>query len=249
MAYRDAVKLFSDQLTHDRDKIAFVGSKAHLRDIQNTVRSALERYEGRHARRATTAWLSKTASHIHFYGKIFDVISQHHPEYVALGWGALKFFLTAVINHEDVNTALATALLEIGDLLPRVELASSLYPTARMKSAITTLYAYLLKFFIRARNWYNEGSWKRIVHSVTRPSELRYKDLLQQIDRASNEIDQLTRSAAQAEVRTIHDKIDVLQRNMSIIQTDLTLARSGILDLQVPVVCWSPVSLPHSLYI
>jgi hypothetical protein len=103
MAYRDAVKLFSDQLTHDRDKIAFVGSKAHLRDIQNTVRSALERYEGRHARRATTAWLSKTASHIHFYGKIFDVISQHHPEYVALGWGALKFFLTVFLPFSGLS--------------------------------------------------------------------------------------------------------------------------------------------------
>lgn len=120
-----------------------------------------------------------------------------------------------VINHEDVNTALANALLEIGDLLPRVELASALYPTERMKSAMTTLYAYLLKFFIRSRNWYNEGSWKRIVHSITRPSELRYKDLLEKIGRASNEITQLSQSASQAEVRTIHDKIDALQRNMT----------------------------------
>lgn len=108
-----------------------------------------------------------------------------------------------------------------------------------MKSAITTLYAYLLKFFIRARNWYNEGSWKRIVHSITRPSELRYKDLLQHISRASKEVDNLCRSASQAEVRTIHDKIDALQRSVGIMQSDLTLTKSGILDLQTPISCQS----------
>ncbi|KAK0639832.1 hypothetical protein B0T16DRAFT_248703 [Cercophora newfieldiana] len=235
MVYQDAVKLFSSDMTSDLNKIAFVNSSACLQDIQNAMKGALESYQGRPARRATVVWLSKAASHIQFYGRVFDVMAQHHPEYLALGWGAVKFFLMAVINHEDVNTALATGLLEIGELLPRVELASTLYPTARMKSAITTLYAYLLKFFIRARNWYNEGSWKRIVHSITRPSELRYKDLLQHISRASNEIDQLSRSASQAEIRTVHDKMDALQRNMDLIKNDLTLTKSGILDLQAPV--------------
>ena len=26
-----------------------------------------------------------------YYGNIFDVFAQHHPEYVALAWGAMKF--------------------------------------------------------------------------------------------------------------------------------------------------------------
>jgi len=28
-----------------------------------------------------------------YYGKIMDTLAQHHPEYVALVWGAMKFVL------------------------------------------------------------------------------------------------------------------------------------------------------------
>lgn len=64
-----------------------------MQDIQAVVESAFESYQQRRKSRALMEWLSKAASHIQFYGKVFDVVSQHHPEYVALGWGAVKFFL------------------------------------------------------------------------------------------------------------------------------------------------------------
>jgi hypothetical protein len=28
-----------------------------------------------------------------YYGPVFDMLSQHHPEYVALAWGSVKFVL------------------------------------------------------------------------------------------------------------------------------------------------------------
>jgi hypothetical protein len=28
-----------------------------------------------------------------YYGKVFDTLAQHHPEYVALAWGAVKLVL------------------------------------------------------------------------------------------------------------------------------------------------------------
>ena len=36
-------------------------------------------------------WLVALSERITCYGQIFDVLVQHHPEYVALAWGAFKF--------------------------------------------------------------------------------------------------------------------------------------------------------------
>ncbi|KAK0724041.1 hypothetical protein B0H67DRAFT_482926 [Lasiosphaeris hirsuta] len=238
-AYDDAVRKFGNDLTSDAKKVAFVNSTAHLVDVQTIVNKALESYDGTSGNRphqTAKKWVRKVANSIEFYGKVLYVISQHHPEYVALGWGAMKFFLRAITNHENITNTLANALSDIGDMLPRVELASTLYPTARMKSAISNLYAYLLRFFIRARDWYEEGTWKRIVHSITRPAELRYADLLAQIGQISKRISLLSRSAEQAETRAIHQKIDSIQAMAQTTSQSTDAMRATIYELQATVV-------------
>lgn len=73
-----------------------------------------------------------------------------------------------------------------------------------MKSALADLYAYTIKFFIRAIEWFRENPFQHILHSITRPPELRYKDLLEDIESQSRRLDQLAASGSQAEVRAIH---------------------------------------------
>ena len=77
-----------------------------------------------------------------------------------------------------------------------------------MKNAIADLYASLLRFLIRARDWYDEGKLQHFYHSITRPTELRYSDLLEQIAQSSRLIDQLAVSGQQAEFRDMHAKIN-----------------------------------------
>ena len=36
-------------------------------------------------------WINAFASRVTYYGDILDMLVQHHPEYVALAWGAFKF--------------------------------------------------------------------------------------------------------------------------------------------------------------
>jgi len=37
-----------------------------------------------------------------YYAQIMDVMSQHHPEYVSLVWGLLKFiFVVRLSNFDD----------------------------------------------------------------------------------------------------------------------------------------------------
>ena len=34
-----------------------------------------------------------------YYGKVLDMLAQHHPEYVALAWGTVKLVLTVSRRH------------------------------------------------------------------------------------------------------------------------------------------------------
>ncbi|ORY62069.1 uncharacterized protein BCR38DRAFT_345749, partial [Pseudomassariella vexata] len=57
-------------------------------------------------------------------------------------------------------------------LLPQVELASILYPIARMRVSVERLCARLLNFLVMAHGWWRESRIGRVNHSVTRPPEL-----------------------------------------------------------------------------
>lgn len=110
----------------------------------------------------------------------------------------------AVLNHEKVVSTLANAISQIAEALPHVEIRSIIYPTQRMEAAVTDLYASILKFLVRARDWYEEGRFKHFLHSITRPVELRYNDLLQDIAENSNLIRQIAELGHQAESRDVH---------------------------------------------
>ena len=79
-----------------------------------------------------------------------------------------------------------------------------------MKAAVVELYTCIIQFFIRADSWYREGRFLHLLHSVTRPPELRYKDLIESITTCSQNIDQLASSASRAELRVVHEKLDLL---------------------------------------
>ena len=48
--------------------------------------------------------LERLSARIMYYGKVMDTLAQHHPEYVALVWGAMKFVLT--VSHPKFKPAL-----------------------------------------------------------------------------------------------------------------------------------------------
>jgi hypothetical protein len=115
--------------------------------------------------------------------------------------------MQAVLNHENAIACLSKGIARIAAVLPRVELAALLYPTKRMKVAIEELYAYILRFFIWAHDWYTEGKFRHLIHSITRPAELRYQDLLEIIAECSRNIDQFAVAGTQVELRDMHKKL------------------------------------------
>jgi hypothetical protein len=70
--------------------------KASVKDVVAVVETAKKDYEDnsrqqKHADMRQS--LERLSSRIMYYGKVMDTLAQHHPEYVALVWGAMKFVL------------------------------------------------------------------------------------------------------------------------------------------------------------
>jgi len=59
------------------------------------VEDAKLEYSTKHGRMNEKArkWVNVLASRVTHYGAVLDTLAQHHPEYVALAWGAIKFIL------------------------------------------------------------------------------------------------------------------------------------------------------------
>ncbi|KAL8369868.1 hypothetical protein RB595_000291 [Gaeumannomyces hyphopodioides] len=106
-------------------------------------------------------------------------------------------------NHESTMSLIAKGISQIADKLSHVELATVLYPTERMREAVGRLYADIIQFLIRAHNWCKEGRFLHLVHAVTRPAELRYKDLLERIDEGARTVERLKDAGAQVELREV----------------------------------------------
>lgn len=88
--YKCAIERFVRDGTQDERKIAFAQTAACLQDVESLVIRAKKDYESSRNQRLNK-WLGRVSSRLMYYGNIFDVLAQHHPEYVALAWGAMKF--------------------------------------------------------------------------------------------------------------------------------------------------------------
>jgi hypothetical protein len=88
-----------------------------VKDIFSVVETAKKQYEDRsreHKHTGMRQSLERLSSRIMYYGKVMDTLAQHHPEYVALVWGAMKFVLTVCCNMVSIHSRLqkANALLK-----------------------------------------------------------------------------------------------------------------------------------------
>ena len=119
-----------------------------------------------------------------------------------------------MINHEELITKMAQVLSQIGDILPQAELKAVLFPTEYMLALVSRVYALLIKFLQRALAWYTEGKLMHFLHSITRPAEIRFKDLLEEIAESSRSIDRLAVSLSQAEQRDMHLRLIRVEENI-----------------------------------
>ncbi|KAH7131793.1 hypothetical protein B0J11DRAFT_547899 [Dendryphion nanum] len=240
-AYANAVEHLKIELGLKDGDFLSTGNHATMQDVRDAVDQAKQGYQNAsesHSRARKS--LEKLATRIMYYGRVFDVLAQHHPEYVALAWGSLKFVLMGIINHANLVEKLAQAITAIGDILPRAELSAELYQTDLMKTALSRLYGSILLFFQLCMKWFNKSSAGRLWASIKTPFELRYEPIFEQIQDCSTLVDDLSNTGMRVEIRGVrtltescHSKGLDIDRRLQEIETKLDISMKQLWQLGV----------------
>lgn len=146
---------------------------------------------------------------------IFDTFAQHHPEYVSLAWGAMKFLFISVLNHEELLSEISKAISNLAEVLPRTELHSILYPTARMQEAVSLLYAKIMEFVVKAIKWCKKGKAMHAIAAIAHPFELKFKSIIEEITRRSRVVDEVANAASKAEIRGLTLEVHQLHKSVA----------------------------------
>ena len=97
-AFTKAKTIFSQNLTKDEQKKSFIRQKTSIEDILKVVNQAKDQYDQKSHTAKAWRWLSAFSSRFMYYGAVLDTLSQHHPEYVSLAWGAIKFIFVVILG-------------------------------------------------------------------------------------------------------------------------------------------------------
>jgi hypothetical protein len=93
-AYQKAINDLKIEVRVAGGAAVWAENHATIDDIWITVQQVKEKYDDMSKEhRGARKWLEKLSCRIMYYGKVLDVLAQHHPEYVALAWGAMKLVL------------------------------------------------------------------------------------------------------------------------------------------------------------
>ncbi|KAI0192307.1 hypothetical protein EV127DRAFT_468893 [Xylaria flabelliformis] len=232
--FRDTLTEFSSEISHDKDKLNWFTISGHgnIESVLTSVVEARVAYEARKGESKVREALVSFSEKIHYYSGILDVLVSHHPEYVALAYGAIKFLFVGVVNHQKLLTQLCTGLSNIADILPRAALIMRLYATMHVRQVIVAIYTNVLKFLLRALSWYRESKVMHIIHAITRPAELRYNDLLATILSLSSRMTENALASSHAEQQDMHTDLSTLVHWKSHIEKKVDEVMSHLLEVK-----------------
>ncbi|THX92860.1 hypothetical protein D6D03_10303 [Aureobasidium pullulans] len=218
-AYKAAVVTFKQELGNGPNAL-LLGTATCMDDILAAINDTRAQYALNQSKwNKISEWLDLASSRVMYYSNVLDALAQHHPEYVSLAWGAIKFVLMGVVNHSELLTKFATAFSEIGEALESALCSARLYGTVDMQTHISELYLQIMRFLEKAVKWYSQNTFKRVVSSMGRPWALSWKDNVDNIHALVAKVKDKSQTAMYAELRDTH---------VSVHNTELSVRKSGL---------------------
>lgn len=226
-AYDEALKTFKKELGNSGDTL-WLDGQTTMAGILSVVGQARSKAFPENARWSKISeGLDKISSRVIFYGGVLDALSQHHPEYVSLAWGALKFVLMVksnifgaywenfadarkgIINHGELLHKFVQAFVEIGDALNSATCIALLYDTTEIEATTSQLYLQMMRFLGKAVEWYAKHPIRRMLSAIAGPWELKYEDSLEGIRSCATRVKDHAIRASWAELRVVHDSVNI----------------------------------------
>lgn len=96
-----------------------------------------------------------------------------------------------------------------------MDVIKDLYPIPQVEHLTVSIYAQILKFLLRALNWYRESRLEHAIHAITQPVELRFDDIIYGINRLSRNLTEMALASSHAEQRDIHTVVQGLSHGQN----------------------------------
>lgn len=183
----------------------------------------------------------------------------HHPEYVALVYGAMRFLFIVgdfclllwildsylltdscyqgVVNYQKLLSQLCAGLSDIALILPLAKDIAKLHPTPQVKEVIMAIYTNILRFLSRALRWYQNSTTKHILQIFATPPTLEYDDLLATIKDLSRSMIHTALVSGQVEQRAMHMTVMQQSSEQKQISANLVSVMTEISEIKRHVVC------------
>lgn len=107
-AFADAIRYLKQEFQGHPSALAWLETENTINDIHTKVKDAEKFYREDEKTRKALPWLRKISTAVMFYGQIFDTLAQHHPEYLSLAWGTVKFVLMVGFIHAKMPPSKTT---------------------------------------------------------------------------------------------------------------------------------------------
>jgi len=111
-AFTEGRQTFNDMLCDSENDKVWISDRASMKDVLQAVSDVRDKYNAKRTSKAWK-WLTQLSARVNYYGSILDVLVQHHPEYAALVWGAMKVLFVV----RNSITLLISSLTSIGRAL------------------------------------------------------------------------------------------------------------------------------------
>ncbi|KAJ9633991.1 hypothetical protein H2204_006538 [Knufia peltigerae] len=228
-AFQEAVQYFSTELTQDEVERRWIAQRTSIADVLAVVQEAQAKYAATKSNHGRFCQLAmKLSESLLFYASVIDVFVQIHPEYSALAWGAVKFVLLGVIEHAKLFTEISEALVLVGKALAQADFNSKLYPTRFIRTAISSLYTYIIMFLRKAVKWYTMGRARRWVNAVFEPYDIGHKATVQKIQKCIASLKDTANDAAHAELRGVSQSQKYHQEKLELMDEEIREVRKEL---------------------
>ena len=202
--WTEAAKSAQDSDTSGIDQ-DLIGSHVSIDEVRAAVQNKLDeciRKRWKYTRsngQEVVLWnvLEKIMKWVNRFKDIGDVAIQYDPGHAALPWAAIRFMLQASVSSVETMSHMLEGVeltSRITAIYAEVELAC-LKGVSRLKTqlenALIKMYAAVLAFLSRARQYFGQSSGKRVLKGAFQSYQTSVAPWIQRINNAETDVDRL----------------------------------------------------------
>lgn len=123
------------------------------------------------------------------------------------------------MNHAELVSEFSKALTDVGEVLPRAKLNSTLYQTDMMRDAVVGLYRHILLFLKKALKWYQLSPASRAISAIINPFKTDLKNTVDEVKKCAAVMEAVAGYSMKAELRDTHSLVRVINNHINDMET------------------------------